>query len=430
MKFTNYFNKLKEIKNVLIYLLSNILVGVLPLALMPFYTKYLSPSEYGTIALFQMLYIVFRSLSGMSYVTATERNYFKKEFNNSRYCSASLQLTLISLFFILLILMLIGDSIAIFIGLNIDIINKSAIVGCCCVIVQLRLNQWQVRKYAYKYGALQVLLALLNNLIGLYLIVEMSQGVEGRVDSILYAYLIFSLFSLCSLYNDRVLIFKPNLKLNIERKSILNFALPLLPHVIGVFFITVFDRFILGLNLGLESVGFYMVAFQLMSALGMVSDAFNKFFSPVQMRLLEQGSEESLQKLAKYIYVWVAFILSSALISVVIFNFYIENFLSAQYIESKSILPWLAMGHCFNALYLVFINSIYFSNQNSTLSKSTVIVMLLHISIFYFMTKFYGIEGAGISFCVSMGLRLLFTFYISNKKVKLPWFIFTFERKL
>ncbi|EGR0633261.1 hypothetical protein E8A67_24595, partial [Vibrio parahaemolyticus] len=227
--------------------------------------------------------------------------------------------------------------------------------------VQLRLNQWQVRKYAYKYGALQVLLALLNNLIGLYLIVEMSQGVEGRVDSILYAYLIFSLFSLCSLYNDRVLIFKPNLKLNIERKSILNFALPLLPHVIGVFFITVFDRFILGLNLGLESVGFYMVAFQLMSALGMVSDAFNKFFSPVQMRLLEQGSEESLQKLAKYIYVWVAFILSSALISVVIFNFYIENFLSAQYIESKSILPWLAMGHCFNALYLVFINSIYFS---------------------------------------------------------------------
>ncbi|EII5671220.1 oligosaccharide flippase family protein, partial [Vibrio parahaemolyticus] len=143
-------------------------------------------------------------------------------------------------------------------------------------------------------------------------------------------------------------IFKPNLKLNIERKSILNFALPLLPHVIGVFFITVFDRFILGLNLGLESVGFYMVAFQLMSALGMVSDAFNKFFSPVQMRLLEQGSEESLQKLAKYIYVWVAFILSSALISVVIFNFYIENFLSAQYIESKSILPWLAMGHCFN----------------------------------------------------------------------------------
>ncbi|EGR2111978.1 hypothetical protein D0C13_22570, partial [Vibrio parahaemolyticus] len=122
MKFINYFNKLKEIKNVLIYLLSNILVGVLPLALMPFYTKYLSPSEYGTIALFQMLYIVFRSLSGMSYITATERNYFKKEFNNSRYCSASLQLTLISLFFILLILMLIGDSIAIFIGLNIDII--------------------------------------------------------------------------------------------------------------------------------------------------------------------------------------------------------------------------------------------------------------------------------------------------------------------
>ena len=409
-------------KNILIYLLSNIANGLLPLALLPFYTQYLTPEEYGFVALFQMFFVFFRSMSGASYVTASERNYFGREYRNKVYVNSCFNLIVITCFILLLICSLFSDFIYNISDLSIVYIVKAVATGAFAVVVQLRLSQWQVEKKASMYGVLQVSLGMLNNFSGAFLVIYIGMGVEGRIDSIFYTYMLFSLICYCSLLKENKIKFKLGYKEEFKvYKDIFKFSLPLLPHILGVLLLTIFDRFILKVNLGLEIVGIYMVSFQLMSSIGMLSDAFNKFFSPVQMKLMSGGTYKECKSIVRYIYIWSIFIVISGFISTLVFNYFVHNFLDAEYLDVTNILPWMAAGQVFNGIYLSLLNVIYYSKKTTLLSISTIIVSAIHLIMFYFLTNLYGLEGAGMAFCSSMAIRLVFTFVLSNKVFKLPW---------
>ncbi|KAA1166117.1 lipopolysaccharide biosynthesis protein [Pseudoalteromonas fuliginea] len=408
-------------KNILIYLLSNISNGLLPLALLPLFTKYLSPIEYGFVALFQMFFVFFRSMSGISYVTACERNYFSKGFCNTTYVNASFNLIIATSFILFIFVYLFSESISKATELNSRYIFQAIASGAFAVIVQLRLSQWQVEKNALRYGFLQLLLGLMNNLLAIALVVYLDMGVEGRVDSIFYTYMVFCLICYFSLYKEN----KINLSIgsNNVYKEIICFSLPLLPHLFGVLLLTVFDRFVLKMNLGLEMVGIYMVGFQLMASVGILSDAFNKFFSPIQMELLANESLDSSKLLVKYIYMWMVFISVCGLFSIMLLDFFTKYFLDEEYVKVTDIIPWLALGQIFNGIYITLLNVIYFSKKTASLSISTLIVSCIHIVVFYVMTNLYGLEGAGIAFSISMAIRLIFTFILSNMVLPLPWLL-------
>lgn len=408
-------------KNIFIYLLSNITNGLLPLALLPLFTKYLTPTEYGYVTLFQMFFIFFRSIAGSSYVTSSERNYFSKSFDNSNYVSTSFRLIIITSLIIFSLVYFFSNSISVVSDLKVEYIFLSLASGAFAVVIQLRLSQWLVKKQATIYGVLQVMIGLSGNFLAIIFVVNLGMGVEGRINSIFYTYLIFFLISIYSLHKDNCI----NLQSwsTEECKDIVCFSLPLLPHLLGVLLLTVFDRLILKINLGVEIVGIYMVGFQLMSSVGILSDAFNKFFSPIQMELLSAKSIESKKLLVKYVYLWSLVISICGFIANIAFCFFAKFFLDIKYHNVTEIIPWLALGQVFNGIYISILNIVYFSKKTAALSISTMVVSALHIFVFYMMTKYFGIEGAGIAFSISMAVRLVFTFILSNVVLPLPWYL-------
>lgn len=406
-------------KNIFIYLLSNIANGLLPLAFLPLYTKYLTPEEYGFIALFQVFFIFFRSMNGASYVTATSRNFFSKGFCNDVYTNACFNLIIVTCFILSIVSFLFSDYLYEISDLKFSYVFKACASGAFSVLILLRLSQWQVRENALKYGIFQVLLGVGSNFSAVFLIVYMGMGVQGKVDSVFYTYMIFALFCYFSLLKDGRLGLRLGAKC--EYKDIIAFSLPLLPHSLGVLLLTIFDRFVLKVNLGLEIVGIYMVAFQLMSSLGILSDAFNKFFSPVQMKLLAKNSNDSNILHVKYIYIWSGVIILCGLLSVFVLNFFTLFFLDEKYQSVIAIFPWLALGQIFNGVYLSLLNIIYFSKKTAALSVSTILISILHVCVFYLCIFLFGFEGAGIAFSISMAIRLLITFVLTIKVFRLPW---------
>ncbi|RXF01989.1 oligosaccharide flippase family protein [Pseudoalteromonas sp. PS5] len=406
-------------KSVFIYLLSNITNGLLPLALLPLFTEHLTPTEYGYVTLFQMFFIFFRAISGSSYVTSSERNYFSKGFDNNSYVNTSFFLIIITSLFLFLLICFFSNSISAVSDLKIEYVFLSFASGVFAVVIQLRLSQWLVRKKAIIYGVLQVMIGLSGNILAIIFVVNLGMGVEGRVDSIFYTYLIFSLICIYSLYKDGCINFRR--WSTRECKDILYFSLPLLPHSLGVLLLTVFDRLVLKINLGVEIVGIYMVGFQLMSAVGILSDAFNKFFSPIQMELLSAESTESKKLLVKYIYIWSLAISLCGFVANIALCFFVKSFLDIKYHEVTKVIPWLALGQVFNGIYISILNIVYYSKNTAALSFSTMVVSAVHILVFYTMTKYFGIEGAGIAFSISMAIRLMFTFILSSVVLPLPW---------
>ena len=65
------------IKSSLIYLISSVINKGLPFILLPILTKYLTPEEYGIVAMFQLSIIVFYAFVGMNSSINIDKNFHR-----------------------------------------------------------------------------------------------------------------------------------------------------------------------------------------------------------------------------------------------------------------------------------------------------------------------------------------------------------------
>ena len=66
-----------------IYLFSNILNAVVPFILLPILTRYLTPEEYGEVAIFQTLLGLLGAFVGMTFVGAANRKFYDSNLEKS-----------------------------------------------------------------------------------------------------------------------------------------------------------------------------------------------------------------------------------------------------------------------------------------------------------------------------------------------------------
>ena len=66
-----------ELKNILWYILPFLVRNIIPLISLPFFTRYLSPEEYGVLALSVIYGLFIVGVLNLGLISAFERNYFK-----------------------------------------------------------------------------------------------------------------------------------------------------------------------------------------------------------------------------------------------------------------------------------------------------------------------------------------------------------------
>ncbi|MEZ9402956.1 lipopolysaccharide biosynthesis protein [Vibrio cyclitrophicus] len=412
---------MRKFKSAIVYLLANITNSLMPLLLLPVFTKYLTPEEYGQVALFQLVFIGLKSLVGQPIVTAGERSFFDDKIDSQQYINNCVILILGCSSFVILLSYAISDYFSELLSISKEYFYLAVITSIGAVFLQLRLGQYQVRKKSIEYAFFQIIFSLSINTLSLILVVLFLKGADGRVYSFSILYFLVIFISFYSLNKDKAIDIK-KVKYKSEYVThIISFALPLIPHLIGVFILTIFDRIILSRTIGLDSLGIYMVAFQLMSSIGLFSDAINKFIYPYQMEMLKESSSSSYRNIVLIVYGWMVVLAFASIISVWIFSFIVTEFLDSRYFVVMDILPWLALGQFFNGIYLILLNNIYYNSATKHLSYTTILIGFFHVIMMYFFTSNYGLNGAGIAFSLSMLIRVIVIFYLANRQTYLPW---------
>lgn len=408
-----------------VYLFSNILNGVIPFILLPILTRYLSPSEYGEVAMFQTLLGAVGAFVGITFVGAAGRKYYDDDISRAElaeFIGSCIQLVLIFSVIVLSIFFLFQNQLSEWIGINTEYVLWAVIVASCSVIIRIRLGQWQVQKQAIKYGVLQISQSLFNMFLSLLLVVFFLKGAEGRIDAQIIMSLIFVLVALFLLNKDGLL------KLFIWRKDYLSealrFGLPLIPHTAGAFLLTSVDRFVINQEIGLAEAGIYMVAVQLTAAIGLVFDAINKAYVPWLFEKLKTNQMKEKQKIVKLTYLWFSLIILGVMLSFFIGPYLVVLIAGEQYEQAGKIVGWLALGQGFQGMYLMVTNYIFFSKRTGLLSLASISSGILNLILLIVLVRIFGLEGAAIAFAFSMGIRFLLTWWIAHKRHPMPWFNF------
>jgi len=408
-----------------VYLISNILNAVIPFILLPILTRYLSPTEYGKVAMFQVLLGALSAFVGVVFVGAASRKYYDSDLNRDEladFIGSCIQLIAIFSIIVFSVLFIFQRQFSEWLSLEPSYVLFAVLVASCGVIINIRLGQWQVQKQAVKYGALQISQSLFNMLLSLVLVVVLLKGAEGRIDAQIIVSIVFLVIALYLLKKDDLL------KIFNWRKDYLaealKFGIPLMPHIAGGFLLVSVDRIVINREIGLAEAGIYMVAVQLTAAVGIVFDAINKAYVPWLFEQLKADELAQKQKIVKLTYAWFILILLGAMLGFVVGPPLVVFIAGEQYAQAGQVVGWLALGQGFQGMYLMVTNYIFYSKRTGLLSIASISSGILNLVLLIILVRIFGLEGAAIAFAISMGIRFLLTWWIAHKRHPMPWFNF------
>jgi len=409
-----------------IYTLSTIFEKAIPFLLLPVLTRYLTTEDYGIVSMFTVLVGLAMPLIGYNGHSAILRNYFKEDIDIPAYIGNTLFILLGSSMLAGLAIFLFSDFISFYSKFPEKWLGTILLVAIGQFMVNIILVSWQAQHKAIQYGTFRILLTLFNLGLAIFLIVGLGYGWEGKVIGQVTAVTVFGIGAIAILWRKRLIKFQIVYK---YIKHALSYGVPLIPHVLSGFVITMIDRVFITNMVGISTTGIYTVGYQVGMIIGVLAGSFNKAWSPWLFDKLNEGKEETKQKIVKFTYGYFIVIISLALILSFLAPWFMKFLVGESFTNATAYIIWIALGYSFNGMYMMITNYIFYEEKTYLLSWMTIIAAVTNIILNYFLIKSFGAIGAAQATTITFLLQFILTWLLASKVHKMPWKFIRNERE-
>jgi len=384
--------------------------------LLPLYTAFLTPEDYGIVNVVTSVSSFMAVLIMMALNGAATRFHYKNTDESYRkilwgtittivFISSLGWGTVFFTFHKVLVDPFIGD-ISFYPYVVIGLANT--IITPLYLLFQSYL---QARQDALHYSINTFTNFLVQVALAIVFIAVFKLGALGMLLANVITALVFFLYVL--------IVYVPKIKIGIDRqvsKQAFGYSLPLLPHQISIWSAGTLDRLFLNGYKGEAITGIYSVGQQFGSVIGTLAYSVNQAFVPWFFQMIEQG-KEGLRKIEQM-----------GLISVIgysLFAFTISLFapeilhvmVSEQFREAWQIIPLLSFAFVFHGVYFFFIN-ILFVKDTGWVFTVTLASMIVDIVLNILLIPIWGFWGCGIACFMTYFSRSVFALILSRKKNK------------
>lgn len=405
-----------------IFLVANILNAAIPFLLLPILTRVLSPADYGIVAMFSTFLSFTNTFVGLSVHGAINVQYFKLNAARfSEYVSNCLLLLVASAVVTFLVVLSTGRLIEDLLGIPHKWMLVAVAASFFQFLVTIRLAIWMVTGSAVEYGALQISQTFINCGLSLFFIFLVGLTWDGRLLGLVISIGVFGVASLYLLFRSGYIVRPTNTKADIQ--NALRFGIPLIPHAVGAFIIYNSDRVMISKLVDVAAVGVYTVGLQLGQAMALLSESFNKVYSPWMMENLAKENIDKIKLVQKSYFAMFSFLFIGALWGIVAIAI-LPILVGKEFASAKSVIIYMCLGHSFTALYYIVTNYIFFSEKTKILALITFLSALVSIPLTYFLILKFGIEGAALAFLIVQIVFFVLTWILANKVYPMPWLYF------
>lgn len=395
--------------------------AALPFVLLPILTRHLPPEQYGLAALFSVMLAGLAPFVGASVEGAAIRKFYDPQTDRremAEFLGTAIKIMVAIVGILLVSAVILSRTVGLSRLLPDSWLLLSICVAGCAFLFQLALGQLQVRKYAKHYGLLQIAMSVANLTLSLVLVVTFEMGAQGRVIAIAASTAGFGVVSILVLSMLGMLSFRGGKD---QVAEALRLGVPLILHGFGTFAITNFDRYLVGVLIGMDELGVYMVAAQTAAILGIAFSAFNNAFVPWLFDHLKQNDGHKDRQIVFFTYCYfVACALGSGLAAYLAPRF-IVIFAGESYHGASSIVSVLVAGQMFVGMYYMVVNYLLFAKKNATLSAITLISGLLNVGLIFLLYSKFGVLGVAYAGTVTMFLRFVITWWRASLHRPMPW---------
>lgn len=423
LNFSNIF-KHKLFKNSFVYTGSNVIRNAIPFLLLPVITRYLTPTDYGIVATFEVLLVIAVVFVNLNMHGAVGVNFFQ-------IGKPELEVYIGNVVFILFISFVLTFSIVYILKTPFSNLIKFP-EGWLPIIVVIALSQsvftitltlWQVEQKPLPYGIFQISETVLNVTLSLILVVALNWRWQGRLLGIIIASIILGFISLFIVYRRKYIKFSFN---KVYIKDALLFGIPLIPHALGGWMMTSIDRVFINSMLNVAETGIYTVGYQVGMIIGLLATSFNQAWSPFLFEKLKENNNVTKIRIVKFTYLYNVGIIVLALALSLVAPWFLEFFVSKNFHCAYKYVFWIALGYAANGMYFMVVNYIFYVKKTYILAWITFLTAVIHVILNYFFIKANGAIGAAQATTVSFFVRFILTWILSARVYKMPWRVWNY----
>lgn len=403
-----------------VYGLGSVLVRGLTFLLLPLYTRYLSPAEYGIVALTTTCTVVLGMLYPLGLRGAISRTYYESgsvEERKERIGTLWIAMV-VSALAMALLLDRTGPSLAAALLPEVSfhpylrLAVWTALLGVFG-LTPLVLLQAQERPLAYV--AVTIWAALTTTALTVWLVVR-GDGAEGYLTGVLLGAALAALPYLALTLRQVRPVFRMSVLL-----PALAFSLPLVPHALAGWALEMSDRAILTRLIPLHDVGVYSLGYQLGAAMGLLTTAFNAAWVPFLFGSLKEEGGAAHSRLARLVTYYAAALCFIGLGWSLLVKHAIGFLAGPEFGEAYRITPWVVGGYVFGGLYLIPTNLLFWRQRTTVIPLVTVAAGAVNVGLNLWLVPRYGAIAAAWSTLAAYGVLLVLTWRTAERLHPFPY---------
>jgi O-antigen/teichoic acid export membrane protein len=397
------------------YTAASILSKLIAVALLPLYTRYLSPTDYGAAEVLFSAVVAASIVIRFGLIEAVLRFYYKDDEDPDEVVRG----TFAGLFW----LSTAGALIALpFAGLIADLLLpldeddplyqsapelvRIAIGGLWVLTMwEFLLTLFRLEERARAFFVTTILNVLASIALTVVLVVGLDEGARGLLLGSYATGAVFALALIALQWRRLSLRFDPGMM-----RRLFRFGLPTMPAEVSLYLLNFVDRLIIVRTLGLAEAGLYSLAVKFAQAVNVLVRGFQLAWPPLAYSI--RSDEEARRVYATVVTLFVAgcaFVVTAMWL----FSRWIVRGLAApEFFESYEAIGLITIGVTLYALYQVLIVILGRTGRTEFNFPAAIGSLVANVALNLLLVPPLGIVGAGLALALSylLGLALMYAF--------------------
>lgn len=414
-------NFLLLVKNSSWYLAGNFFLTFLGVILLPLYTRFLTPTEYGIIAIAASITALLSAFYQLGLIGAYSRFYFEYKDDQKelkRYISTIIWfIGLFGLVFTLLLAIFGRPIQALTPGVPFSPYIQLAICSSYfALFLQFRLVLYQSQQKAKLYTVLFVTSSIVQVLLTIYLVVLQKQGALGYIKAGLISQVVSASVSLWLLRHYLAPVID-----GVKLRLSLRYGLPLLPHALAAWMFSQSDRMILNGLVSTAEAGLYSIGYVIGSAMSMVAASVNFAWAPLLFSSMKDRGDAAKGEIARFATYWVLVMCFVFLLISIFSREIITVFAAPQYHEAYRVVPLIALGFLFGGFYYIVANPLFWAGKTAVIAACTITAGLLNVGLNFLLIPKLQMMGAATAAALSSLYCFGAVAYFSLRSLPFPY---------
>jgi len=398
------------------YTAASILSKLIAVALLPLYTRYLSPSDYGAAEVMFSAVVAASIIIRLGVIEALLRFYYKTDEDPDKVVATSFS----ALFWAgtvsaLVLLPFAGPISGALLGEPNAELARIAIGGLWVLTLsEYLLTIFRLDEKAKPFFVVTLASVLVTIPVTVILVVPFNLGAEGLLLGSYGTGVAFVLGLI--VYHRKRISLIPDVPL---LRRMMRFGLPTMPAELSLYSLSFVDRIIIARSLGLAEAGLYSLAIKVSQSINVLVRGFQLAFPPLAYSIVD---DDEARRAYSAIVTWFVVLMAMVITAIwLVAPWIISIFAAPEYFDAYKAVGPVATGTALYAIYMVLLVVLGRTGRTEFNFPATLTGVVTNVVLNLILVPIWGIVGAGVSLVISYTIVLVLMYIFTQRLFPVPY---------